>query len=148
MQLVMPAQPAPGEYRHKYKYVCEDQILRLSQSISDGYKATMPKKIVLAILDYSSAFDRVWGEDLLIRAIHKGLAITNAPWLRDFLSIATGYLGQRKDPSSPNESFSQKPAWRTVSSPHQTTKLALYGQIPNKQITLSLVLARRLASTP
>ncbi len=32
------------------------------------------------------AFGRVWREDLLIRAIDKGLPLTNAPWLRDFLS--------------------------------------------------------------
>ncbi len=31
---------------------CEDQILRLTQSISDGYQATKPKKTVLALLDF------------------------------------------------------------------------------------------------
>ncbi len=61
---------------------CEDQILRLAQSISDGYQATKPKKTVLALLDYSKAFGRFWREDLLIRAIDKGLPITNAQWLR------------------------------------------------------------------
>ncbi len=50
---------------------CEDQILRLTHSISDRYKATMPRKTVPAILDCSKAFDRVWREDLLIRAIGK-----------------------------------------------------------------------------
>ncbi len=85
-QLVMPTQPAPGEYRRKYKKVCEVQILRLTQSISDGYEASMPTKIVLAILDYSEAFDCVWREDLLIRAIDKGLPITYTQWLCDFLS--------------------------------------------------------------
>ncbi len=65
---------------------CEDHILRLTQSISDGYQATKPKKTVLTLLDYSKAFDRVWREDLLIRAIDKGLPIAYAQWLRDFLS--------------------------------------------------------------
>ncbi len=37
-------------------------------------------------LDYSKAFDRVWREALLIRAIDKGLPIAYAQWLRDFLS--------------------------------------------------------------
>ncbi len=46
----------------------------------------MPKRTVLAILDHSKAFDRVWREDLLIRAIDKGLPITYAQWLHDFLS--------------------------------------------------------------
>ncbi len=57
---------------------CEDQILRLTQSISDGYQAIKPKKIALALLDYSKVFDRVWREDLLIRAIDKGLPISYA----------------------------------------------------------------------
>ncbi len=51
-----------------------------------GYQTTKHKKSVLALLDYSKAFDRVWREDLLIRAIDKGLPIACAQWLRDFLS--------------------------------------------------------------
>ncbi len=35
---------------------------------------------------YSKAFDRVWREDQLIRAIDKGLPFAYAQWLRDFLS--------------------------------------------------------------
>ncbi len=58
----------------------------LAQSISDGFQATKPKKTVLALLDCSKAFDRVWREDSLIRAIDKGLPIAYAQWLRDFLS--------------------------------------------------------------
>ncbi len=65
---------------------CEDKILRLTKSISDGYQATKPKKTVLVLLDYSKAFDRVWREDLLFRAIDKGLQISYVQWLRDFLS--------------------------------------------------------------
>ncbi len=65
---------------------CEDQILRLTQSISDENQATKPRKTVLALLDYSKAFDRVWREDLLIRAIDKGLPISYAQWLREFFS--------------------------------------------------------------
>ncbi len=65
---------------------CEDQILRLTQSITEGCRATKPKKTVLALFDYPKAFDRVWREDLLIRAIYKGLPITYAQWLRDFLT--------------------------------------------------------------
>ncbi len=39
----------------------EDQILLLTQSISDGYQATKPKETALALLDYSKAFDRLKG---------------------------------------------------------------------------------------
>ncbi len=65
---------------------CEDPILRLTQSIRDGYQATKPKKTVQALLDNSKAFGRIWREDLLIRAIDKSLPIAYAQWLRDFLS--------------------------------------------------------------
>ncbi len=41
---------------------------------------------VLTILDFSKAFDRVWKEDLLLRAVDKGLPLTFAKRLRDFLS--------------------------------------------------------------
>ncbi len=54
--------------------------------MSDRYQATKPKKIALALLHYSKAFDRGWREDLLIRAIDKGLLIAYAQWLCDFLS--------------------------------------------------------------
>ncbi len=50
----------------------------LTRPISDGYQATKPNKTVLALLDYSKAFGRVWREDLLIRAIDKGLPIAYA----------------------------------------------------------------------
>ncbi len=51
---------------------CEDQMLRVMQTISDGYQATKPKRTVLNLLDFSKAFDRVWKEDLLLRAVDKG----------------------------------------------------------------------------
>ncbi len=43
------------------------------------------KRTVLTLLDFSKAFDRVWKEDLLLRAVDKGLPLTFAKWLRDFL---------------------------------------------------------------
>ncbi len=65
---------------------CEDQILSLTQSISDGYQATMQEKTVMALLDYFTAFDSVWREDQYIRAIGKGLPNVYAQWLCDVLS--------------------------------------------------------------
>ncbi len=52
---------------------CEGQILRTTQTISDGYQSTKPKRTVLTLLDFSKAFDRVWKEDLLLRAADKDL---------------------------------------------------------------------------
>ncbi len=52
---------------------CEDQILQVTQTISDGYQATKPTRTVLTLLDFSKAFDCVWKEDILLRAVDKGL---------------------------------------------------------------------------
>ncbi len=64
----------------------EDQILRVTQTISNGYQATKPKRTVRALLDFSKTFDRAWKENLLLRAVDKVLPLTFAKWLRDFLS--------------------------------------------------------------
>ncbi len=43
--------------------------------------ATKPKKTVLAHFEYSKEFDRIWREDMLIRAVDIGLPIKYAKWL-------------------------------------------------------------------
>ncbi len=63
-----------------------DQVLRVTQTISEGYQASKPGRTVLALLDFSKVFDRIWKEDLLLRAVDKGLPLTLAKWLRDFPS--------------------------------------------------------------
>ncbi len=44
---------------------CEDQILRIAQTISDGFQADKPQHSLMALLDFSKVFDRVWREELL-----------------------------------------------------------------------------------
>ncbi len=63
-------------------------------------------------------------------------------------AATTSRRGLREGPSRPNESYSQNAAWRTVPSPAQTTKLALYGLFPNEQIPWRHFLERRLPNTP
>ena len=38
----------------------EDQLLRLSQSISDGFQHVPMQRTVMALIDYSRAYDKVW----------------------------------------------------------------------------------------
>ncbi len=79
---------------------CEDQILRITQTISDGFQAAKPQRSLMALLDFSKAFDRVWREELLLAASSKGLPIPFARWLRDFLSNRTARVqinGERGD---------------------------------------------------
>ncbi len=59
---------------------CEDQICLITQTISDG---------LLALLDFSKAFDRGCGEEILLAASSKGLPIPFAHWLRAFLLNCT-----------------------------------------------------------
>ncbi len=61
--------PETGYALNKRVSVRIDHTLRLTQSISDGYQATKPRKTNRALLEYSKAFDRVWREDQLIIAI-------------------------------------------------------------------------------
>ncbi len=85
-QVETRAWPCPVQVGFRTSRSSEDQILRIEQTISDGYQATKPNGTVLTLLDFSKAFDCVWKEDLLLRAVDKGLSLTFAKWLRDFLS--------------------------------------------------------------
>ena len=42
----------------------EDQVLRIVQEASDGFQEKKSKRTVLALLDFSKAFDTVWREKL------------------------------------------------------------------------------------
>ena len=43
-----------------------DQVLRLTQGVDDGFQRSKPAdRTVLALLDFSKAYDRVWRADLL-----------------------------------------------------------------------------------
>jgi ribonuclease HI len=63
----------------------EDQVLRLSQSISDGFQARKPLRTVLALLDFSKAFDTVWRSRLLEKMLAKGVPRRFVAWVRGFL---------------------------------------------------------------
>ena len=64
-----------------------DQILYLSQSISDGFNKPRPgSRTILSIIDFSKAFDSVWHPALLYRLISAGLFVCFARWTQSFLS--------------------------------------------------------------
>ncbi|MES9973890.1 MAG: reverse transcriptase family protein, partial [Candidatus Thiodiazotropha sp.] len=64
----------------------EDQLIRLSQSISDGFQSTPMKRTVLALLDYSKAYDRVWRDALLLKLNHKGVPAHMIRWIQAWLA--------------------------------------------------------------
>ena len=64
-----------------------DQILYLSQSISDGFNKPRPgSRTILSTIDFSTAFDSVWHPALFHKLISAGLPPCIARWIQSFLS--------------------------------------------------------------
>ena len=64
-----------------------DQILYLSQSISDGFNKPRPgSRTILSTIDFSKAFDSVWHPALFHLLISAGLSPCFARWTQSFLS--------------------------------------------------------------
>ena len=63
---------------------CEDQVLRISQSISDGFQKRPSKRGVLVLLDYSKAYDTVWKEELMLGMLEKGVPERMVRWCMGF----------------------------------------------------------------
>ena len=64
-----------------------DQILYLSQSISDGFnKPRLGSRTILSTIDFSKAFDSVWHLALFHKLISTGLPPCFARWTQSFLS--------------------------------------------------------------
>jgi hypothetical protein len=69
----------------------EDQVFRLSQVISDGFQAKKPaNRTVLALLDFSKAYNKVWRADLLATILRKGVPVCYVQWIQGFLSNRQG----------------------------------------------------------
>ena len=64
----------------------EDQILKLSQSVFDGFQCKKPERTVLALLDFSKAYDTVWKADLLATMLEKGVPPRFVQWVKAFLT--------------------------------------------------------------
>ena len=64
---------------------CEDQIARVVQAIQDGFHSKPMKRSVLALLDFSKAYDTVWRERLLTTMKDQGVPISIIKWIRSFL---------------------------------------------------------------
>ena len=64
---------------------CEDQILRIVQSIEDNFQKSPMHRSALALLDFSHAYDTVWKEKLLLSMHGKGINLQYIKWLYAFL---------------------------------------------------------------
>ena len=64
-----------------------DQILFLSQSISDGFNKPRPSSwTILSTIDFSKVFDSIWRPALFLKLISAGLPPCFACWTQSFLS--------------------------------------------------------------
>ena len=63
----------------------EDQVLRITQSISDGFQCKPPRRTVLALIDFSQAFDTVWRQKLIHVLLDNGIPATMVRWIYGFL---------------------------------------------------------------
>ena len=75
----------PEQSGFRRQRCCEDQILRLSQSISDGFQSRPPLRSVISLLDFSKAFDTVWRNRLLHILLDKGVPTAMTRWIQGFI---------------------------------------------------------------
>ena len=78
---------SPGQAGFRPGRSTLDQILYLSQSISDGFNKPRPgSRTILSTIDFSIAFDSVWHPALFHKLISAGLPPCYARWTQSFLS--------------------------------------------------------------
>ena len=78
---------SPGQAGFRPGRSTLDQILFLSQSISDGFNKPRPgSRTILSTIDFSKAFDSVWHPTLFHKLISASLPPCFARWTQSFLS--------------------------------------------------------------
>ena len=70
----------------------EDQVMRITQSISDSFQSKPPKRTMMVLIDYSKAYDRVWRDDLLLDMIDLGLPMQFVKWISAFINRRTAQV--------------------------------------------------------
>ena len=65
----------------------EDQLLRLIQSVQDGFQKGVSTTAVF--VDFQQAYDRVWRKGLLLKMQRMGITGKMYSWVKDFLSERT-----------------------------------------------------------
>ena len=68
----------------------EDQLLRLSQSVSDGFEEK--KRTVLTLLDFEKAYDKVWKDGLIFKMVKMGLPIMLIRWVQQWLTNRQAFV--------------------------------------------------------
>ena len=94
----------------------EDQLLRLSQTVSNGFQKSPMERTVLTLVDFSRAYDTVWRDALLLKMTELGIPVSLVSrvqaWLANRLNWVT-YDGSKSD----RRSFKQGVPQGSVISP-------------------------------
>ena len=64
----------------------EDQLLRLSQAISDRFQHVLMQRTVMILIDFSRAYDKVWWDALLFKMQQMGVPTMMLRWVQAWLS--------------------------------------------------------------
>ena len=64
----------------------EDQVLRLAESVCARFQEHQDKRTVLALIDFSRAFEKVWHVGLTHKLLQIGTPTCCVRWIRQFLS--------------------------------------------------------------
>ena len=64
----------------------KDQLLRVSQFISDGFQHVTMQRTVMALIDYSRAYDKMWQNALLFKMQQMGVPTKMLRWVQAWLS--------------------------------------------------------------
>jgi len=83
----------------------EDQLIRLSQAISDGFQNKPMLRTVLTLLDYSKAYDTVWRTGLLFKMAQLQIPTPIINWVK-------GWLTNRRNWVTYNNTSSDKACFR------------------------------------
>jgi ribonuclease HI len=74
----------PDQSGFRGNHSTEDQILRITQAVADGFERR--QKTVMVLVDFSRAFDKVWRTGLYVKMIRAGIPRCFIAWIRAWLT--------------------------------------------------------------
>jgi len=94
----------------------EDQIIRLTQHISDAFQRKPMHRTLLALFDLSKAYDTVWRDGLLYKMTRMKIDTQAVRWVQQWLANRRNYVTVNKKRSK-TTTFSQGVPQGSVISP-------------------------------
>jgi len=83
---------APQQAGFRQKRSTEDQVIRLSQWINDGFQKKPMHRTLLALLDLSKAYDTVWRDGLIYKMAQHKIDTHAIRWTQSWLTNRRNYV--------------------------------------------------------